>query len=440
MNDGPLAEAILKDVSAPLFGEWPERCRDGDIGMRCLRCQQSGQVLVLAAISMVVLVGFLALSVDVGLLWASKRQMQTAADAAAVAAAVALRSGHSYQTAATGASKLNGFTYGQNGVTVTVNNPPLSGTYAGNQNYVEVVVKQPQPAYFLGVLGYSTVDVSVRAVSGSINGPACVYALNPSASGALTINGNGTIAGGCGTIVDSNSSSAMIVNGNDTINMPIGVVGNYSDSGHSSFTPEPVTGVAPLSDPLASVPAPSVGACNYTNFKVNGNSNTTLSPGVYCDGITINGNANITFQPGTYILNGGGMTLNGNGNLAGAGVTFYDTKGYSSYQPIVFNGNGVVNLSAPTSGPLQGMLFFQDRSVSNAAGSIINGNLGSTFDGALYFPTTSLTYNGDSTPSSGYTIIVADTITLNGNVTMLINDNYSSLSNGSPIKSGALYE
>jgi hypothetical protein len=35
---------------------------------------------------------------------------------------------------------LDGFTDGKKNVTVTVNNPPLSGAYAGNANYVEVII------------------------------------------------------------------------------------------------------------------------------------------------------------------------------------------------------------------------------------------------------------------------------------------------------------
>jgi hypothetical protein len=97
-----------------------------------------------------------------------------------------------------------------------------------------------------------------------------------------------------------------------------------------------------------------------------------------------------------------------------------------------------MNLSAPTSGSLEGMLFFQDRSVSGtSAGSTINGNSGSTIDGALYFPTTTLTYNGNSS-SSGYSIIVADKWIANGNSSL--GNNYTSLANGSPIKGPVLSE
>jgi hypothetical protein len=95
-------------------------------------------------------------------------------------------------------------------------------------------------------------------------------------------------------------------------------------------------------------------------------------------------------------------------------------------------GTSQPNFSAPTSGAIKGILFFQDRSVpAGSAGSVINGNSLSTFDGALYFSTTQLTYNGNSS-ANGHTIIVADKWLINGNSQM--GNNYSSLTNGSPIK------
>jgi len=61
-------------------------------------------------------------------------------------------------------------------------------------------------------------------------------------------------------------------------------------------------------------------------------------------------------------------------------------------------------------------------------------------EGTLYFPTTPLVFSGSSTPTGGaaYTILVADTIEFTGN-SSLSND-FSSLSNGSPIKTVALAE
>ena len=58
--------------------------------MKRLRHQHSGKVLLLSVFSMVALIGIAGLAVDIGLLYSTRRQMQTAADAAAIAGANAL--------------------------------------------------------------------------------------------------------------------------------------------------------------------------------------------------------------------------------------------------------------------------------------------------------------------------------------------------------------
>jgi Putative Flp pilus-assembly TadE/G-like len=504
--------------------------------MKPPRGLRSGQILVLASMSMIALIGFAALAVDIGYMYSTRRTMQTAADAAAIAAANALQGTNSgsYQTAATDVATLNGFTNGQNGVTVTVGTP-TSGPYSGNANYVEVDVNQAVPTFFLRVIGYNTLNVSARAVSGTVNGQGCIYALDPSQSGTIALTGNFTVNASCGIIDNSNSSSALTATGNGTIAATYtGVAGNYTKSGNVTMTPTPHINIAPSSDPLAYVPAPtfssnfnqlsntytgqySVGgnnqvvtvppqiysqgvsitgnsavvtfsAGNYGNgisisgnvssatfnpgtyqnggsgnsisisgnatttfnasgtytfggtVSITGNNKVTLSPGTYYGGISITGNANVTFNPGTYILAGGGLSVTGNSTLTGTGVTFYDSQatGYS-FAPINMTGNETANLSAPTSGTLAAMLFFQDRSVSSGSGNSIVGNASSTFDGAIYFPTTSVRYVGNSS-GSGYTFLIADTITVTGNSSMQVGDNYSTLANGSPVKSSTLYE
>src|SRR5207249_10108719 len=107
------------------------------------------------------------------------------------------------------------------------------------------------------------------------------------------------------------------------------------------------------------------GCCDYHNTMVNGVA-TTLGPGVYCGGITVGPSANVTFLPGTYVLmgdkTGGGLTVKGNSTVQGNGVTFYNTAtAAKNFQPFSVTGGTVGSLSAPTSGPMESMLFFQDR-------------------------------------------------------------------------------
>jgi hypothetical protein len=408
-----------------------------------LAARARGQVIVLVCVSLIAIMGMIGVVTDFSFMQHQRNMMQTAADSAAMAGSEELAYGDQVSAAQADAAT-NGYTNGTGSVTVAVNNPPSTGPNTANTGYVEAIVSKPEPTYFLRVLGVSTMTVSARAVAYEGNGPNCIYVLNPSASGAMSANGNVNVTTSCGLVVDSSSSTGLSLNGNSSISATtIGVVGGYSANGNSSFTPTPKTGVIAASDPLAYVQAPSVGSCAHTNFSLNGNTGSSGSPyqlysGTYCGGISVNGNSVLHFNAGTYVLAGGGMSINGNSTMSGTGVTFYNTTGTGSYGAISMNGNSQANFSAPTSGSLAGILFFQDRSVpSSGAASTINGNSSSTFDGAVYFPTTTLNFNGNSS-SSGYSIVVANQLTINGNSTL--GNNYSSLTNGSPIKGTILAE
>ena len=131
---------------------------------------------------------------------------------------------------------------------------------------------------------------------------------------------------------------------------------------------------------------------------------------------------------------GGGLSVSGGSTLTGSGVTFYNTYGASNaYGPISLSGGCSVKLKAPTTGPLAAILFFQDRSVVGGGSSNITGGATSLFDGALYFPTTSLSYSGGT--DTDYTFIVAKTLSFSGGTT--VNSDYSSLPAGPPVKGSA---
>jgi hypothetical protein len=187
-----------------------------------------------------------------------------------------------------------------------------------------------------------------------------------------------------------------------------------------------------------------------TNDNITNGQTVTLSPGNYCGGITIHNGATVTFSPGIYNLGSGGLNISGgivsNGTSGVGGVSFVATTGIS------ING-GTVNLSAPTTDTYQGTadlkgILFWDTSSSN---STIAGNGGSTFDGALYFPQSQLTYTGTSSSGSGtsscsngatsgcgYSIIAADSVKFSGTTNLC--DDYSGLGGNSPIESTTLFE
>ncbi len=131
---------------------------------------EGGQAVVVVAVFMgLVAMGFLALALDAGYLFRERQMVQTAADAAAVAAAEEVATGNSgnEQTVANAVAKLNGFdtTLGKNPAVVTF--PAPSGNFTGG-SYVAVTVSKPIPTFFMGVFSsrLATETVAATATAG----------------------------------------------------------------------------------------------------------------------------------------------------------------------------------------------------------------------------------------------------------------------------------
>jgi hypothetical protein len=245
------------------------------------------------------------------------------------------------------------------------------------------------------------------------------------ANGSAVLNpGNYTIQGG---IAVSSSSTLSLGQGNYYI------TGGFAASASSTATFG--SGSYFIQGPLSN------GGCNLGALAVSSGASVTLGAGTYVleGGIGVDSGSTLNLGAGTYILEGGGMDVCSGGTLTGNGVTFYNTQNGSSYpyQGINLSSGSIVSLSAPTAGPLAGILFFQDRSVgSSGAPSHMDSGADGMFQGALYFPTTSLDYSSGA--DAAYTIIVADTIHMTSGSSL--NNNYSSLADGSPIKQAILVQ
>src|SRR6266404_873414 len=107
--------------------------------------EKRGVVILTAVGMMFVLLAFVGLAFDVGYMQWSRRRAQTAADAAALAAAWAVVQGDAVTTSGQNGSADNGYKDSVNGVTVTINKPPSSGSYASDATAVEAIVSQDAP-------------------------------------------------------------------------------------------------------------------------------------------------------------------------------------------------------------------------------------------------------------------------------------------------------
>ena len=407
---------------------------------------ESGQVLALTLVSMSLLLACIAFAVDLGMLFRAKRDVQIAADAAAIAGALASQYPNvnvSATQAADNAALINGIA---NVNQVTVNPTPTNGYHTG-AGYVEVIISQPNPTVFMSMFGFSSVNVAARAVAGTVPGPACIYVLDPTDAHTLYLQGNASIdAPGCGIQVNSNSPDAFCDQGSASITAPyVHIVGGQSGSGKCGKSPGApvVTGVAPVGDPFHDLtgPTPTNGECTSTSAATS-ITGVVGGPGAgnsicYTHAVTV---SSATLGAGTYVFENG-VTLSGTVTV-NSGTLDIEQGTFSQ-------GNATLNITAPTSGTYNGIALMQPSS-NTTAGTCKDGlgepclqvQFGSgsgSMSGLIYAPTSQVYQqdHGGSTDSSG---VIAYQIYLKAS-DMGITESYNAANPGTtPLTKVALVE
>jgi len=173
------------------------------------RNDPEGQIIVIVAASLVVLIAIAALAVDLGFSWMLRRHEQNAADPAAIAAARWLRD------PATGAATVNmlameadvcfyaqqnGFftddpgCAGALGNELQVHAPPISGDHIGQAGFVQVIISSTHPSFFGRIIGQDEAVVTTGAVAANTTEnsySSSLHALDPHGCEAGKIQGNG---------------------------------------------------------------------------------------------------------------------------------------------------------------------------------------------------------------------------------------------------------
>ena len=408
--------------------------------MKTLLRDESGQTLIFVALSMTVILGAVAMATDVGTLLHDKRNLQIAADSAAIAGAVEENinpAAANVQAAGQRAATQNGITNGSNGAVVTINTPPASGPHAGAAGYVEAIVTQTEPVFFMKLFSFTSMNVGARAVAfNGAKNQGCMLALNPTASDTIHLQGSFDVsAPGCAVIDDSNASDAMVfTGGGGTLTAgSVGVVGGATGATGDS-TPAPVTGIAPESDPLANLPAPTYNAASCTAPPTGTTWGPATAGGTVCYSGDISVKNAVTMSAGTYVFPGT-LDFTGNGSLTGTGVTLY-FPGPNGTLGGPGNGNTTLNLTAPTSGTYNGILIYQDPSDTNTGE--FNGTPITNLTGIIYMPNAELEISGNTTVNLDTDLIIGSLYD-KGNATINMTD-YSQTVTNSPLKSVALVE
>jgi Flp pilus assembly protein TadG len=402
---------------------------------------ERGNIVITFAVAVAVMIGAASLGTEVASWYATKRAMQNAADLGAQNAIISLKNVSNPATTdgyarkeAKSATAYHGYADGVKNAVVTVNIPPTSGSYTGssyNHKAAEVVVAQPMPLTFASLFMSSGPTITARAVAIiTPGGGDCVLALNPTASGALTVWGNTSVNVGCGIAVDSNASDALTTGGNARLQTAATLTVNGGTSlGHNGVqygSLDSGNGTT-IADPYASKLFPSLYPGCSTCTSVSKASLTSLSAtsgtftggGVFSNGLTVSGT--LTLSNGTYYIDQGDLVVK-NATLVTSNATIVLTSSVSGSNAgnFVVDANGVVNLTDPTSGLTSGIAIMQDRSpprcTSSGNCSHMQSNPTITIVGAMYFPQTDFSMQG--TPiwnATACTQLIASTLYLQGN-------------------------
>jgi hypothetical protein len=415
---------------------------------------ESGQSLILFALGLAVLLGMAAMTIDVGLAYVARRDMQNAADAAALAGADVLLEGQSSVLAANAARDLalqNGYDNAAADVTVEINIPPTSGPHSGDSDFVEVTIAHPIDAVMARAVGKTSFDVSARAVAGIDRTPKpySIITLSETDCQSMQFNGqvNLTIAD-AGTLTNSECTvNAFSTDG--TVNVATSanhVVGGWNMTGNSGDVSLPPSKAGHFDDPLIGVPVPTPTSGPPQDCPTYGGSpgTVTLDPGVYdctinppgqwglqfepgdyyiTGGIVLNGGGDVTFGEGLYFLQGQGLIITGNGVVTGDGVTFYIDEGQ-----VTLTGTSDTQLTAPDSGPYAGVVIFQNRSLTTTVN--LSGGAISDGWGAVYAAGAQIHLVGNT--GSTFHQFISDTFLMDGNSSITV-DYFSGFSVPVPV-------
>lgn len=269
--------------------------------------ESRGQVLVISAVALIVLMAIGAIVVDLGMSWLLHRKEQNAVDPASVAAAHWIPGNPGGGQAAMESeacfyAQKNGFFTGDANCAsalgsgnLEVNSPPATtkaGNFQGRPGFVEVIIHDTHPSFFGQLFGRPFAEVVTAAVAANTEGNSNSSSLislggqcSPPDDGDSTVTGGGTLyihpatgvtdPGGyvnvnanCGAIrnpgvCDGNgNASALAITGGGTLTAPhvfvVGACGTGGGGTLNCFATSPCLDeqAIPIGDPLGGLPEP----------------------------------------------------------------------------------------------------------------------------------------------------------------------------------------
>lgn len=359
--------------------------------LRGLISNERGNVFIVAAAVMPLLLGSAAFAVDTIQLSVWKRQLQRAADSSAIAGAYALSLQDDTHDAVHRDLDKNKFPLltQEEGIWVEP-----SGGYTQTVR-VELTATRTLPFLSIFTKHPTTMVANARAALVG-NGQFCMVSLYEGTDAGIDVNGNSTVNLGCGMISNCTGTECVTAGGSSSVTAtPIAAVGGLKGSGNNFNQPtvlQPHS--APQKDPFAYLANPTKppAGCSGTL-----DTSTVFTAAVHQCFLSANVKPSDTLNIPAHVdqITIWGGDINFKGDVNADGITFVMSGDNGQAGDLIINSQANLKISSPTSGDLKGVLFYRDRRASNIEIKI-NGGASSLMTGAMYFPSSDITYAGNS--------------------------------------------
>ena len=406
-----------------------------------------GNSLIIAAAALPLLLGSAGLATDT-IQWALwKRQLQRAADSAAIAGVYDRyhNDGSSANTEDAVDHDLDLNNSLKDKVALVSGYPKVSfpaddaTLELTDQVTVELAVQRPLSFSSMFMTNAPVIKTTATAATVPGGDKYCVVSLEKGNKTGIQGSGNATVKTDCAWITNSISNNAAAGQGDAELwATAIAAAGGIAQSANwhvGRYDP-----YAPaLDDPYAEVnpdPTDRADKCGTGTLPAiaipNGGGKTkpttmTFNPGCYSS-ISVASGETITLNPGVYYISGGNVLLHG-ALIATNGVTIVltnrDTSPTATIGSFDMQAGATLNIEAPETGTYAGIAIYQDRratdktvgggNITSSSPNKINGNSSQSVVGALYFPNQQLTYNGGGTAAAQCTQFVVRRIVFTGN-------------------------
>jgi Flp pilus assembly protein TadG len=432
--------------------------------IRKLLKDRRGNALAIACAAMPLIIGCAGLATDTieWTLW--KRQLQRAADSAALAGVYDRAQATNGATTNTPTAVCNDLAVnlhtwmnllGSSPCTGSVGSYsdiqyPAADTLVSNKVQVTLRVQQRLPFSSLFMSTAPTIQAVATAGAVSYGGTPCMLALN-SAGQAIDNSGNATVsAPTCVLYSDSAAANSAAAGGTSAITAKaIAGVGGIASSNNwnvQSYMPYSPSLPDPFAPPSSSAvtpdPADMKCAGHWSTSGNNGNGggsgnvsvwvNDPLTDGVDITtmrdasgnqancftSLSVGSNRSLTIPStwnGPLYINGGNVNLQGAFTCASCSIvlTNKDTSPTATIGTWSSNAQATNNITAPTSGTFNGIAVYQDRRATGNTDQI-NGGSGNVISGVVYFPSDTLWLNGTGEAVSLCSMFVAKNLKFNG--------------------------